>query len=1067
MSTSRTRSRMRSPGGRAALAVTLVGLVATSVVAMPQAMAAPGDNIVVNPGFEDGTTGWIPSGGGQFALSDDAASGEHSGALTDRGAFYDGLKGELAEPLAHDGQYRVTAKVKHTTGADEEPFGFAYCPASGACVAAADAIKQVQKGDWEEYSLDFVPEESSNYNENHAETVFSHFQFETPWSSTVDFLLDDVSIVRLDTPAGILPEGTFEDGGHEGWYVVDGREGELQVTSPGAESDSALQITGRTQTNTGPAADVAGKLEEGATYRLEADLRYTGGNETQGFAFTICDDAFTYGICLNAVTRTVTQGEWTSFDDEFVADVPNSGVGGVGDWRRAFFETDWTGEPEASDLVDFEIDNVSLVKVADPAEEPAEDGKSPVEDVQAKPVGDHNPLMGHKFGADPHHVVFNDRLYIYSTSDDQQYQTAEKKPNGLPVRDGGYDRINTLNVMSTDDMVNWVDHGAVPVAGLDGIAKWAGNSWAPAAVSADLDGDGTEEVYLYFCNGGSGTGVIVGGSPLGPWEDPNGQMLIGQNNPIQFPQGMWLFDPEVFVDVDGQPYLYFGGNWDFAQDPYHPKSTRVVKLDPNDYTKLEDPSGAGITVIDGPGMFEASSMFERNGTYYYSYSSNFAVGNSQYDDKMIEGQDYPGAGQIAYMMTDDPMDLTREKFAGTLFASHGKWFPGSGGNNHSDVFNYQGKTYFTYHTQTMGLAWGDELNNGNVVNYRSVHLDEVEFNEDGTIKEVEGTNAGVEQIKDFDPYRTFEAETLAWQLGVRTEQVDTASVEFPEHNDNGNTVLTKIDDGDFTGISSVDFGDGAAEVTARVKPLVQGATIEVRLDSETGPVVATINADSAVGEWNDVTAEVAGATGVHDLFFVFRGPEGERLIEVDSWAFTAAGDEPTTDPSEDPSEDPSPEPSEEPTQPTPTVAPSAPGTTPESVDVYTTPGFHRAGGRLWHTECEPYSQTVRCRTSIWATTIKSEGGRFVQTNGWAFNNLTYLPMMSRDQWSHNPLGTSGSWTSDGRQWRTECDTAATGRGGCRSYILTDVVAASPAADGSTAFKQSRQWVFNNIVRFAN
>src|SRR5699024_3099538 len=291
------------------------------------------------------------------------------------------------------------------------------------------------------------------------------------------------------------------------------------------------------------------------------------------------------------------------------------------------------------------------------------------------------------------------------------------------------------------------------------------------------------------------TGVIVGGSPLGPWDDPNGQMLISQYNPIHFPNGMWLFDPEMFVDDDGQPYLYFGGNWSFAKDPYHPKSTRVVKLDRDDYSKLDDPTGGGITEIDAPGIFEASSMFERDGKYYYSYSSNFAVGNPLYDDKKILGQDYPGAGQIAYMISDDPMDLSRDKFAGTLFAAHGKWFPGSGGNNHSDLFEYKGKTYFTYHTQVMGLEWGKELNNGEVVNYRSVHLDEVNFNEDGTIQEVEGTTAGVDQIKDFDPYRTFESETLAWQLGVRTAEVDTPSVEFPEHNGNGNTVLTKIDDG--------------------------------------------------------------------------------------------------------------------------------------------------------------------------------------------------------------------------------------------------------------------------------
>ncbi|NHB84315.1 hypothetical protein G7085_06050 [Tessaracoccus sp. HDW20] len=64
------------------------------------------------------------------------------------------------------------------------------------------------------------------------------------------------------------------------------------------------------------------------------------------------------------------------------------------------------------------------------------------------------------------------------------------------------------------------------------------------------------------------------------------------------------------------------------------------------------------------------------------------------------------------MMTDDPMDLTRDKFAGTAFASHGKWFPGSGGNNHSDMFNYKGRSYFTYHTQVAGLAWARRSTTG-------------------------------------------------------------------------------------------------------------------------------------------------------------------------------------------------------------------------------------------------------------------------------------------------------------------------------------------------------------------
>lgn len=720
----RPRVRKTRPKRRTTVALlATMSLLGTTWLPTQPASGAPLENLVVNPGFEDGDAGWSAGNGGTFTLSDDAATGSQSGSLSERTAFYHGLKGTLTTPLDPAGRYKIDVKIKHMGGAATEPFGFAFCPASGGCVAAANAIKQVPRGEWSDYSLEFVPNQSPNYDPaKHDVVTFPHFQLETPWSSTVPFLIDDATITRLD----------------------------------------------------------------------------------------------------------------------------------------------------------------------DPAKEPLPVGEGHVENVQTKPVGDHNPLMGHKFGADPHHVIFNNRLYIYSTSDEQQYQTGQHHPNGLPLKDGGYDRITTLNVISTDDMVNWVDHGAVPVAGPNGTAKWAGNSWAPAAISADPDGDGVEEIYLYFCNGGSGTGVIVGGSPLGPWEDPNGKMLISQGNPIEFPAGMWLFDPEIFVDDDGQPYLYFGGNWDFAGDPYHPKSTRVVKLDPKDYTKLADPTGGGITEIDGPGMFEASSMFKRGDKYYYSYSSNFGVGNPDFDNKKIEGQAYPGAGEIAYSISDSPLEIGREDYAGTAFASHGKWFPGSGGNNHSDIFTYKGKDYFTYHTQVQGIEWGKALNDGRTVNYRSVHLDEINFAEDGTIEEVVGTKAGVEQIKNFDPYRTFEAETLAWQLGVRTAPLSSPAVEFPEHNGNGNMVLTNIDDGDFTGISQVDFGNGAKALTAKVKPMTDGVSMEVRLDSETGPVVATLEVDTPEGEWAEVTTQVdpAQASGVHDLFFVFRGTSGERLIEVDNFTFT-------------------------------------------------------------------------------------------------------------------------------------------------------------------------------------
>ena len=88
------------------------------------------------------------------------------------------------------------------------------------------------------------------------------------------------------------------------------------------------------------------------------------------------------------------------------------------------------------------------------------------------------------------------------------------------------------------------------------------------------------------------------------------------------------------------------------------------------------------------------------------------------------------------------------------------------------------------------------------------------------------------------------------------------------------------------------------------------------------------------------------------------------------------------------------------------------------------------------------------------------------SNGWVFNNLTYLPYMTRAQWGENNLVNSGHFNSGGRKWRTECDTAATGRGACRSYIwLPHVIEAYPA-DGATAYRVTSKWVFNNLFLFA-
>lgn len=140
--------------------------------------------------------------------------------------------------------------------------------------------------------------------------------------------------------------------------------------------------------------------------------------------------------------------------------------------------------------------------------------------------------------------------------------------------------------------------------------------------------------------------------------------------------------------------------------------------------------------------------------------------------------------------------------------------------------------------------------------------------------------------------------------------------------------------------------------------------------------------------------------------------------------------------------------------------------TAAAFDVYLTPGEHFYNGRQWQTACEPYSQTERCRTNIWATQVKRVGNEFVVETGWAFNNLTYAPS-PRSLWVGNPLGNTGSWQADdGRVWRTECDTALTGNNGCRSFAVASVVETQVLPNGSSAYRTVSKEIFNNMVRFS-
>lgn len=462
----------------------------------------------------------------------------------------------------------------------------------------------------------------------------------------------------------------------------------------------------------------------------------------------------------------------------------------------------------------------------------------------------HNPLMTQRLGADPYALVYDGRVYIYMTGD-----VIETNPDGS-VKANSYQKINTINVISSDDLVNWTDHGSVLAAGANGAAKWGGNSWAPAAACKEVNGK--MKFFLYFANSGNGIGVLSADSPVGPFTDPIGKALVSRNTP-NCANVTWLFDPAVLVDNDGCAYLYVGGGvpgYPPTEDQIeHPHTARVVKLGDDMISLDGDP-----VAIDPPFLFEDSGINRIGNTYYYTYCSNFNV------DGHPNAKKYNLAnGQICYMTSDSPMGPFT--YQGAILKNPGDYF-GPGGNNHHCIFEFNGTYYITYHSQILDAP----LKTGG--GYRCTHIDELTVKADGSIPMGKGTKTGVAQLKNFDPYTEVPGATMATMGGISTAAADAVTKQYGS----GTMTVTGIDDGDWILVSKVDFADGAKAFLADFTMEEGGeGAVCVRLDNLNGGTDVAI-LPAAAGKQ---TVALEGVSGVHDVYFLFAG----KGYCFNSWKF--------------------------------------------------------------------------------------------------------------------------------------------------------------------------------------
>lgn len=480
-----------------------------------------------------------------------------------------------------------------------------------------------------------------------------------------------------------------------------------------------------------------------------------------------------------------------------------------------------------------------------------------------------NPIFTQHFGADPFAIEYDGRMYIYMTADAFEYDSQKK------VKENSYGKIQSIYVVSTDDMINFTDHGEIPVAGSKGAAKWAHNSWAPAACWKMIDGK--PKFFLYFADNGGGIGVLTADSPVGPFTDPIGKALISRDIP-NCGNVLWLFDPAVLVDDDGTGYIYFGGGVPEGKAAA-PGTGRVAKLGA-DMISIE----GDVVTLDIPYLFEDSGIHKYKDKYYYTYCTNWSVDQAGTDTYGIHN------AEIAMMESDSPMGPFT--FKEVILKNPGTTF-GLYGNNHHCVTKFGDDWYIVYHARTLEKAMHIEKG------YRSTHIEKISIGEDGSIGNIKMTYKSRPQLKYVDPYRVNPAVNVSHMGGVvaadsavddkifkGTDNTIISAESMLKNRDpeipgalpdsvcGGFTYAKEFERGDFIEIQGVDFGGGGQasfEAYVRNNSGTEDAEFSVFIDDpESEPVAGvtsyTFDGDPVFIQESQNKYELP--EGVHTVFIV-------------------------------------------------------------------------------------------------------------------------------------------------------------------------------------------------------
>lgn len=288
-----------------------------------------------------------------------------------------------------------------------------------------------------------------------------------------------------------------------------------------------------------------------------------------------------------------------------------------------------------------------------------------------------NPIIRHKYTADPAALVHGGKVYIYAGHDE------------APERQERY-VMNQWLVFSSSDMVNWTEH-PVPL-------KVSDFTWAKADAWAGQVIERKGKFYWYTTveHGaipGKAIGVAVADRPEGPFKDAIGKALVTNDMTTDATISWDDIDPSVFIDDGGQAYLFWGNT-----------VLKYAKLKAN-MIELEGP----INRIQLPNFTEAPWVHKRKGWYYLSYAYQFPEKTAYARSRNINGP---------------------WQYMGIL-----NELAGNSNTNHQAIIDFKDKSYFIYHNGAL-QPHGSSFR-------RSVCIDELKYNKDGSIRRVVMTSEGV------------------------------------------------------------------------------------------------------------------------------------------------------------------------------------------------------------------------------------------------------------------------------------------------------------------------------------